>query len=158
MFEYWRIREVLRVFWTTHLKCSVVFDWNTRSALSIKRVHDRIIAHMWGFKSIVNGAYQVFSGVWLEHETHVKYDTCQFKTDFNVRYWGPILKLVYHQNFVQNCSVTHVLIPLSIAWIPNKTHPKGKKTLRQYECYPNKQTLAIMMTSSFHCKWYFIYK
>ena len=29
MLEYWRIREGLRVFWTTHLKCSVVFDWNT---------------------------------------------------------------------------------------------------------------------------------
>ena len=48
-------------------------------------------------------------------------------TDFHVRYCGPILKLVYHQNFVQNCRVTHVFIPLSIAWIPNQTHPKEKK-------------------------------
>ena len=41
----------LRVFWMTHLKCSVVFDWNTRNGLSMKLVCDRILAHRWGFQS-----------------------------------------------------------------------------------------------------------
>ena len=30
MFEYWRRCKVLRVLWTTHFKCSVVFDWYMR--------------------------------------------------------------------------------------------------------------------------------
>ena len=58
----------LRVFWMTHLKCSVVFDWNRRNAPSMKRVHDRILTHRWGFKVFLM--------------THIKFSGVSVK-------WGP---------------------------------------------------------------------
>ena len=134
------VREVLRVFWRTHLKCSVVFDWNHREARSvIKRFYDRhlfLICEV--ISSIVkNGSIKSFLWVFdWEDGTHVKNNTSQFNIEVThflgeSLYCGPKeLKLVYQQNFVQNCRVTHFFIPLSIAWTPNQVHPKEKKTIR----------------------------
>ena len=67
----------------------------------------------------------MFCGVRQEQETCVKYETSSWSnTDANVKYWGPIPKLVYLQNCVQTTECN--TFPLLIPWIPDKTHPKEK--------------------------------
>ena len=85
----------------THIKFSVVFDWNTR-----------LICQVWNL--------------------------------FKIEYWR---KSEVLRNHTKACispkmcsklpSVTHLVIPFSIAWISDKTHPKVK-IIRQYECNPTK--------------------
>ena len=67
------------------------------------------------------------SVLWCSSRTRcVKYETCSWSnTDAaNVKYWGPIPKLVYLQNCVQTTECN--TFPLLIPWIPDKTHPKEK--------------------------------